>query len=118
VSRKRSKTADFFVRTRNRLVREVRTFTGHNESEALRIVSKIMEVLCHEHGGADVYIPIAPRREIEDAVLRDLAEGRKPHEIAKQRGVHRATVYRIKAAHRAQLNPVGLATGTNGVNRP
>lgn len=117
-----SRVNDFMVRTRNRLVRELRQHTGHSEGEATRLVTKILEILCHESGGADVYIPLRPGPDVA-AVLRDL-EQFSVRAVARRHRLSKSAVQRIKnrasGSAQARKGPsAGLSTGTpSGGNRP
>lgn len=117
-----SRVNDFMVRTRNRLVRELRQFTGQNETEALRMAAKVMEILCHENGGANVYIPLKPRPD-HAAILRDL-EHFSVRAVARRHRLSKSAVQRIKdrASGHAQAREgtsAGLSTGIpSGGKRP
>jgi Mor family transcriptional regulator len=118
VKRPRTLVSDFLIRTRNRLVRELRQLTGQNEGDALRIASKVLEILCHESGGADVYIPLKPRRRSlglvdEAAIVRDLQQ-LSVRAVARRHQLSKSAVQRIKARASGNANPqsAGLSTGT------
>lgn len=72
----------------------VRIEIGMNEQFASDVAAAILRGLSRVHGGSDLYIPAEDKSE-RNAAVRAAFNGRNHHEVMRQFGLSRSTLYRI-----------------------
>lgn len=86
---------DFEAAARSEIVSMVRAETGTNEHEALRLASRILQVMAQTFGGSELYVPKSPGYN-RDAVLADIKARRPVRDVCRRHRIGKRTYYALQ----------------------